>query len=82
MTYDRLRHDALHLGGHGACCREASGTGARRCAAFCGRASGVSGKLRPSLNVPQVPVTRGKSRTESPRAVEWRSRLARRDGRP
>ena len=36
------------------------GRGARRCAAFCGRASRVSGKLRPSLNVPQVPVTRGK----------------------
>ena len=78
LTHDRLRHDALHLGGHGACCREASETGARRGAAYCGRASRVSGKLRPSLDVPQVPVTRDKSRTESPRVVEWRSRLARR----
>ena len=60
LTHDRLRHDALHLGGHGACCREASETGARRGAAYCGRASRVSGKLRPSLDVPQVPVTRGK----------------------
>ena len=82
LTHDRLRHDALHLGGHGACCREASETGARRGAAYCGRASRVSGKLRPSLDVPQVPVTRDKSRTESARAVEWRSRLARRVRRP
>ena len=82
LTHDRLRHDALHLGGHGACCREASETGARRGAAYCGRASRVSGKLRPSLDVPQVPVTRDKSRTESARAVEWRSRLAGRVLRP
>ena len=78
LTHDRLRHDALHLAGHGARCREASETGARRGAAYRGRASRVSGKLRLSLDVPQVPVTRDKSRTESPRAVEWRSRLARR----
>lgn len=82
LTHDRLRHDALHLGGHGACCREASETGARRGAAYYGRASRVSGKLRPSLDVPQVPVTRDKSRTESARAVEWRSRLAGRVLRP
>ena len=82
MTYDRLRHDALHLGCHGACCREASGTGARRGAALLWARESNFGKAPP---VARRVASTGRARQEShrfPRAVEWRSLLARRVRRP
>ena len=78
MTYDRLRHDALHLGGHGACCREASGTGrSAGCGLLRARESGF-GKAPPVARRAAGAGHAWQSHTESPRAVEWRSRLARR----
>ena len=82
LTYDRLRHDALHLGGHGACCREASGTGrSAGCGLLRARESGF-GKAPPVARRAAGAGHAWQSHTESPRAVEWRSRLARRVRRP
>ena len=82
LTHDRLRHDALHLGGHGACCREASGTGrSAGCGLLRARESGF-GKAPPVARRAAGAGHAWQSHTESPRAVEWRSRLARRVRRP
>ena len=80
MTYDRLRHDALHLGGHGACCREASGTGrSAGCGLLRARESGF-GKAPP---VARRAAGAGHARQKSHRvAARGRVALAAREARP
>ena len=80
LTHDRLRHDALHLGGHGARCREASETGARRgCGLLRARESGF-GKAPP---VARRAAGAGHARQKSHRvAARGRVALATREARP